>query len=146
DTGTATESRRYFCSGMEFRDDVAKLHHQPWVQLPLSGQMVEQRVIAEACHFQHRLDERAIAIPFETAIRRARQSAHGAIKHRRGAAIELELRAAEALALGERRIIEKRQLQRALHLEDAIADQKNDRDMRIDAARLFVGQAEARAA
>ena len=69
--------------------------------------MVEQCVVAEARHFQHRLDKRAVTVPFEPAARCPRQPADSAIELRRGAAIELELGAAEALALGERRIIEK---------------------------------------
>ena len=108
--------------------------------------MIEERVIAEPRHFQHRLDQRPLAVPFDAAIGRLRQQAHGAVKRGRGAAIELEFRATQALTLGQRRVVEEGQLQRALHLEDAVADQKHDRDVRIDAARRFVRQAEARAA
>ena len=103
------------------------------IVVDLIHQVIERAVLVEARHVDRPFDRFAVAAECQPSIIGARDGNDAAIKFRRQPPVDLDLRCASGLALGERRIVEKRKAHRALDLQRAVAGEKYRGRVGIDA-------------
>ena len=103
---------------------------------PSIRQTIERRVLVEAAHLDRPFDRLAVAAERETAVRLARDRDDAAIDLRRERLVDLKLGLARGLALRGGRIVEKRKLDRALDLVDALAGEEHRGRMGVDPPHL----------
>ena len=98
-------------------------------------EMVERALLIEARHLDGPFDRRTVAVDLKS-VQSERDRYDAAVKRGRGAPVDRELLLARVLALIERRVVEVRQTDRPLDLQDAVAFQEHDGGMRVDALEV----------
>ena len=93
---------------------------------------IERLLLVEPRHFDRPFDGSTRAVDFEGAIGIARDGDNAPVELGGVAGIDLQLLLAGALALLQRRIVEKRQAHGPLDLQCPVAAEKNHRGMGVD--------------
>ena len=123
---------RGFGLGVERRDRVGQVPHHQRRQLLFVRQCREEAIVGKATHLEYPLHCRARAVEGQPPVGIARDRPHIEIERGRGTAVEREFAPAIFFAQGRRRIIEIGKPCGAFQLVDALADQKDVGNMRVD--------------
>ncbi|HEX3209508.1 MAG TPA: hypothetical protein VHQ91_09030 [Geminicoccaceae bacterium] len=103
---------------------------------------VEQRRLVKTTHLEQPFDGAAAALERVAALGRSMHADQSPVEHGRGPPVELQLGLERNASLGRARKIEKAVADRALHFEDAVADQEDQGCVRRDPLDLGAWHAE----
>ena len=117
---------------MQAGDRSGELGEQRRRQSAANRHAVEQTVLVEAHHLDHRIDQRTVAVEGEAAVARPRDAPDAKIEVGRGAPVERHLALAQGQAQFGRREIDIVELDRALELVGTRAGQNHHRDVGLD--------------
>ena len=124
-------------SGRRCLVQVSDLGSQPLdqrpIESPLFRDMIEQRCLVEALHFEEPVDDLAFAAQSQSTVVVAGYRKEPPVEVRRRSDVEAVFGLEDAMSFFDRREIEKAVANCAFEFVRAVADQEDDRGMGVDA-------------